>query len=41
VIYLITLPSLGPEEGIDMFFRIIGWLSTDYMALYLRRKKSA
>jgi hypothetical protein len=28
-----------PEDGGDMFLRDVGWLSTDYMALYPRRKK--
>jgi hypothetical protein len=26
-----------PEDGGDMFLRKVGWLSTDYMALYPRR----
>jgi hypothetical protein len=25
---------LDPEEGYDMFLRNVGWLSTDYKALY-------
>jgi hypothetical protein len=33
--------SLGlffyPEDGGDMFLRNVGWLSTDYTALYPRR----
>jgi hypothetical protein len=28
---------LDPEDGGDMFLRNVGWLSTDYKALYLRR----
>jgi hypothetical protein len=28
---------LNPEDGGDMLFRDVGWLSTDYMALYRRR----
>jgi hypothetical protein len=34
-------PSLGlfyPEDGGDIFFRNIGWLSTDYTVLYLRKR---
>jgi hypothetical protein len=29
-----------PEDGGDMFLRNVGWLSTDYMALYTRRQCS-
>lgn len=28
-----------PENGGDMFFRIIGWFSTKYIQLYIRRQK--
>jgi hypothetical protein len=31
------LGLFGPEDGGDMFLRNVGWLSTDYMALYPRR----
>jgi hypothetical protein len=27
-----------PEDGVDMFLRNVGWLSTDYTALYPRRQ---
>jgi hypothetical protein len=27
------------EDGSDMFLRKVGWLSTDYTALYLRRQR--
>jgi hypothetical protein len=27
-----------PEDGGDIFLRNIGWLSTDYTVLYLRRQ---
>jgi hypothetical protein len=30
----------GREDGSDMFLRNIGWLSTDYTALYPRRRNS-
>jgi hypothetical protein len=26
-----------PEDGGDIFFQNVGWLSTDYMALYPRK----
>jgi hypothetical protein len=29
-----------PEDGGDMFLRNVGWLSTDYTALYPRRQDS-
>jgi hypothetical protein len=28
-----------PENGSDMFFRIVGWFSAEYMGLYFRRQK--
>jgi hypothetical protein len=35
------LPILfDPEEGGDMFLRNVGWLATDYLALYPRRHNS-
>jgi hypothetical protein len=30
-----------PEDGGDMFFRKVGWLSTGYAALYPRRQNSS
>jgi hypothetical protein len=30
-----------PEDGSDMFIRNVGWLSTDYTALYPRRQNSS
>jgi hypothetical protein len=30
-----------PEDGGDMFFRNISWLSMDYTALYIRRWHSS
>jgi hypothetical protein len=29
-----------PKDGRDMFLRKVGWLATDYMALYSRRQNS-
>jgi hypothetical protein len=29
-----------PEDGGDMFLRIVGWLSTDYTTLYPKRQNS-
>jgi hypothetical protein len=34
--YLLGL-FFDPEDRDDMFLRNVGWLSTDYMALYPRR----
>jgi hypothetical protein len=32
---------INPEDGGDMFLQKVGWLSTDYIALYPRRQDSS
>jgi hypothetical protein len=38
---LVSCLFIDAEDGRDMFLRNVGWLSTDYTALYPRRLNSS